>query len=366
MNGVTEGMEQEQAPLIWHQTLDFDTLMYEARKHIAALAEKGWTNHNSADPGITILEVLAFCIADLSYRTSFDVKDILSGYKGGKQLDIDLPLADSALSTNPVTINDLRKALIDMPHPDQFGMIKNAPKLLLRNVFPIIAERTEIPFYVYTPAKKDAYLSFVKEFIAPADKKKILPTSQEIILNGLYSLQLEFENRLELSASKPYLADLNQNYFSASVTTNHADYEISVLLPYWDEIRWSLRNVQLNQATLVYNQRNNQDYFIAVDKLNYDDYFYDYYAELDLNGHLLTAYVKQKDPIRSKITIQGINYPFSVAFLDWNELSNGVDRDYNLAIRVPLFLSGPMIQIDDVRIDDLMQEQCSEQIKPHL
>jgi hypothetical protein len=353
MNGVTEGMEQEQAPLIWHQTLDFDTLMYEARKHIAALAEKGWSNHNSADPGITILEVLAFCIADLSYRTSFDVKDILSGYKGGKQLDIDLPLADSALSTNPVTINDLRKALIDMPHPDQFGMIKNAPKLLLRNVFPIIAERTEIPFYVYTPAKKDAYLSFVKEFIAPADKKKILPTSQEIILNGLYSLQLEFENRLELSASKPYLADLNQNYFSAQVATaNGMFYEISVLLPYWDEIRWSLRNVQLNQATLVYNQRNNQDYFIAVDKLNYDDYFYDYYAELNLNGHLLTAYVKQKDPIRSKITIQGINYPFSVAFLDWNELSNGVDRDYNLAIREPLFLSGPMIQIDDVRIDD--------------
>jgi len=352
MNGVTEGMEQEQAPLIWHQTLDFDTLMYEARKHIAALAEKGWTNHNSADPGITILEVLAFCIADLSYRTSFDVKDILSGYKGGKQLDIDLPLADSALSSNPVTINDLRKALIDMPHPDQFAMIKNAPKLLLRNVFPIIAERTEIPFYVYTPAKKDAYLSFVKEFIAPADKKKIQPTSQEIILNGLYSLQLEFENRLELSVSKPYLADLNQNYFSAQVAANGTFYEISVLLPYWDEIRWSLRNVSLSQATLVYNQRNNQDYFIAVDKLNYDDYFYDYYAELDLNGHLLTGYVKQKDPIRAEITIQGINYPFSVAFLDWNELSNGVERDYNLAIREPLFLSGPMIQIDDVRIDD--------------
>ena len=363
MNGVTEGMEQEQAPLVWHQTLDFDTLMYEARKHIAALAEKGWTNHNSADPGITILEVLAFCIADLSYRTSFDVKDILSGYKGGKQLDIDLPLADVALSTNPVTITDLRKALIDMPHPDhfalinmphldQFAMIKNAPKLLLRNVFPTIAERTEIPFYVYTPAKKDAYLSFVKEFIAPADKKKILPTSQEIILNGLYSLQLEFENRLELSVSKPYLADLNQNYFSAQVAANGTFYEISVLLPYWDEIRWSLRNVQLNQATLVYNQRNNQDYFIAVDKLNYDDYFYDYYAELDLNGHLLTAYVKQKDPIRSRITIQGIHYSFSVAFLDWNELSNGVDRNYSTAIPTPSNVTLQLHQITDVRIDD--------------
>lgn len=349
MNG--EGMEQEQAPLVWHQTLDFDTLMHEARKHITALAGQVWTNHNSADPGITILEVLAFCIADLSYRTSFDVKDILSGYKGGKQLDIDLPLADVALSTNPVTITDLRKVLMDMPHPDQFLVppVKSAPKLLLRNVFPVIAERTEIPFYVYTPEKKEAYLSFVKETTL-ADKKKML--AQEIILNGLYSLQLEFENRTDASNIAPHLADLNQNYFADKVSANGTHYEISVLLPYWDEIRWSLRNVQLNQATLTYAPRNGQDYFIAVDKLNYDDYFYDYYAELELNGHPLTAYIKQKDPIRSDITIQGINYPFSVSFLDWNELSNGVDRNYALANREPLSPSGPMIQIDDVRIDD--------------
>jgi hypothetical protein len=101
----------------WHQTIDFNSLMVEARKHITELAGELWTDHNSSDPGITQMEVLAFCIADLSYRTSFDVKDILAGYKGGNLLDIDLPLADVALPNAPVTINDLRKVLIDMPNP---------------------------------------------------------------------------------------------------------------------------------------------------------------------------------------------------------------------------------------------------------
>ena len=145
----------------YHQTIDFDSLMREARKHITALAGDLWSDHNASDPGITQLEVLAFCIADLSYRTSFDVKDILKGYKGDLTTVKDMPLADVALPNNPVTIKDLRKVLIDMAHPKYLHSAhlpkddQYPTKLLVRNAFPIIAERTEVPFYAASKYGRD-------------------------------------------------------------------------------------------------------------------------------------------------------------------------------------------------------------------
>ncbi len=366
----------------WHQTFDFESLMREARRHITQLAGNLWTDHNSSDPGITQLEVLAFCIADLSYRTSFDVKDILAGYKGDKSLPIDLPLADVALPNHPVTIQDLRKVLIDMAHPEQ-------PKaLLIRNAFPVIAEHTEIPFYAVSKKGKDSFLSFSTEYeekyaaelirnnelsskgnvnglkLAKVDpvakalsprpssasisdysehnlagvnysKKKSYQFLDEIILNGLYNLQIEFEEESKLDASGNvrgnHLRDLNRNYFEEIITVDGQEYTISVLLPYWDEINWNLRNVILSSSTIAYRKRGknqDEDYFIAVDKLNYDDYFYDYYAEVDLAEFKLTAFIKIKTRSTHSITANGKNYAFNINFLDWNEISNGVKRDY--------------------------------------
>lgn len=411
---------------IFHQTMDFDALMNEARKHITALAGKIWTDHNGSDPGITQLEVLSFCIADLSYRTSFGVDDILAGYKGGKSLAIDLPLADVALPNNPVSIKDLRKVLLDMAHPQYVAYLEEieglddpsaitpvTTKLLLRNAFPIIAEDTEIPFFAVAQNKKDAFLSFQDDFLfqqidvadtvvsvddsthtmaGDSDGKTALKESaplakgaltqaitidndfsddiktpntiapidslpgetygtktkynyiDPITLNGLYSIQLEFEDDLTQSAT--YLKDLNQNYFEDTLTVGANQYDISVLLPYWDDIQWSLRNVDINSASLQYIEiKTNEDYFIAVDKLNYDDYFYEYYAELELENHFLNAFIKLKTNIKSSITINGITYDFSVNFLDWNELSNASKRNYG-------GLNPTADQIIKVSIDD--------------
>ncbi|MGB3463738.1 MAG: hypothetical protein WBA74_00635, partial [Cyclobacteriaceae bacterium] len=151
-------MNQEDQITHWHQTIDFDALTAEARKHLTDLSGKIWTDHNSSDPGITIMEVLAFCIADLSYRTSFGIKDIMAGYKGGRLLDIDLPLPSVAMPNRPVTIRDLRKLLLDMPHPD------DANKLLIRNVAPVIATESEIPFYAVSRPESETFLSYTDQF----------------------------------------------------------------------------------------------------------------------------------------------------------------------------------------------------------
>ncbi|MCH2226046.1 MAG: hypothetical protein MK066_14855, partial [Crocinitomicaceae bacterium] len=404
-------MSNENTIRTWHQTIDFESLMREARKHITHLAGNLWTDHNASDPGITQLEVLAFCIADLSYRTSFDVKDILTGYKGEKALDIDLPLADAVLPNNPVSIKDLRKVLIDMPHPE------NPKKLLIRNAFPIIAENTEIPFYAVSRKGQDTFLSFDTSFeyksglaqtvsLAEVEKeeaslelgledksvskknpvnqqaaaidnlsnervpkqniyqsindypvfqdttiKKKFENIDEIILNGLYSLQIEFE---EQEANEAYLKNLNQNYFETELEVDGQDYIISVLLPYWDDIKWSLRNVNLSSVTLSYRKRGKlqlDDYFIAVDKLNYDDYFYDYYAEIDLGGHKITAFIKVKTKSIHSIEINGKTLEFDVNFLDWNELSNGVKRDYDLPTPKQVNAQSAFQEVNNVSID---------------
>ncbi|MFT6500410.1 MAG: hypothetical protein ACJASQ_000519 [Crocinitomicaceae bacterium] len=354
-------MEKEEKLPVWHQTIDFDVLMREARKHITALSGKLWTDHNSSDPGITQLEVLAFCIADLSYRTSFGVDDILAGYKGEKALEIDLPLAHSALPNKPVTIKDLRKVLLDMPYPNRAF---DSKKLLIRNAFPVIAEGTEIPFFAVSHKNKETNLTYNNSYLpegifsdqATEDDWATFENNAEIVLNGLYGIQLEFEKEESENPDDPlpvFLEDLNQNYFEQEVNTANNSYTISVLLPYWDDINWSLRNATLNQGTLKYRQRdadNPEDYFFAVDKLSYDDYFYDYYAELDLEGHLITAYIKLKPdtPIESSILIGGQTYAFQVNFLDWNELSNGVRPDYNSVLDGPNIVGVSNVSIDGV------------------
>ncbi|MEL6559881.1 MAG: hypothetical protein AAFQ94_16955 [Bacteroidota bacterium] len=356
----------------WHQTIDFDDLMKEARRHLIQLSGDLWTDHNSSDPGITMMEVLAFCIADLSYRTSFGVKDIMAGYKGGKLLDIDLPSPASALSGRPVTIKDLRKVLLDMQHPD------DPEKLLIRNAAPTIATESENAFYVVSQEHSESFLSYTDQFTfglpvqtiphpdsdGKSNQKSIRKMTtgeswdhisdeypvfdkpqkgkydhvERIELNGLYDLQIDFEENIDLP-KESHLRNLNQNYFQQEVISEGITYRLTVLLPYWDEIPWSLKDIDLSNTSMTYRVRKNQqDYFLAVDKLNYDDYFYDYYAELNLDNHLVTAYIKQdaNTPLRSKIQVNGIDYHFSVKFLDWNEFSNGVNRNYQQASMLPI------------------------------
>jgi hypothetical protein len=354
----------------FHQTIDFETLMHEARKHITALAGDLWTDHNPSDPGITQMEVLAFCIADLSYRTSFHVKDLIAGYKGGKALVHDLPLMNIALPNNPITIIDLRKVLIDMVHPNfkqtsQFPSIDQyETKLLIRNAFPMIADKAEVDFYAKSTIGRDTLLTFEttpKELYKGVDEKKSGTTEanlelyeknkdniiespalyDRIQLNGLYKIQIEFEEDIHYDKlTQKHLRDLNQNFFQSIIELNSDAYEINVLMPYWDDIIWSIKDLNLSsgQTALNFAERFGYDYYIAVDKLNYDDYFYDYYAEVILGGYQLPLYVKVhfldslneiKQGIPNAITINGQTLSFTANFLDWNELANGVNQNYD-------------------------------------
>ena len=95
-----------------HPALDFNALREEGITHLQHLAGRVWTDHNTHDPGITILDQLCYALTDLSYRISFDIKDLLARPGDGTYKSLFSPVA--ILSSSPVTLNDYRKVLLDI------------------------------------------------------------------------------------------------------------------------------------------------------------------------------------------------------------------------------------------------------------
>lgn len=93
--------------------MDYARLRQEGIETIAKLSGSRWTDYNSADPGITILEALCYAITDLSYRLSFEIEDLLAAPPGESRPPLFLT-ARQLLTVNPLTINDYRKVLIDI------------------------------------------------------------------------------------------------------------------------------------------------------------------------------------------------------------------------------------------------------------
>lgn len=94
--------------------LTFEFLKSKGIDSLQLLSGNNWTDYNLHDPGVTILEQLCFALTDLSYRTSFDITDILADKNGHiNQKENSFINAREVLCTNPITINDIRKYLID-------------------------------------------------------------------------------------------------------------------------------------------------------------------------------------------------------------------------------------------------------------
>ncbi|WP_018691888.1 hypothetical protein [Algicola sagamiensis] len=76
-----------------------------------------WTDHNLPDPGITFIEVLAFVIADLGYRLSFPMTDLLAPNPENEDDKARTPffMSSALLPSNPVTTADHRRMLMDVP-----------------------------------------------------------------------------------------------------------------------------------------------------------------------------------------------------------------------------------------------------------
>ncbi|GMQ48606.1 hypothetical protein [Vibrio sp. 10N] len=60
----------------------FERLFQLGITYIQALSGKVWTDYNTHDPGVTILEQVCFALTDLIYRCDFEVQDVLANEYG--------------------------------------------------------------------------------------------------------------------------------------------------------------------------------------------------------------------------------------------------------------------------------------------
>lgn len=129
-----------------HPGMDYAFLRQEGIKLIEKLASTHWSDYNAHDPGITILEAWCYALTDLSYRLNFEIEDLLAFPTSESDRPPLFLSARESLTTQPLTINDYRKLLIDIdginnawlepianPHPPIYYDAQNA-KLTFSNL----------------------------------------------------------------------------------------------------------------------------------------------------------------------------------------------------------------------------------------
>jgi len=155
---------------------DYEFLRAEGMKHIESLASDVWTDYNTHDPGITILEALCYAITELGYRTGFEMKDLLSDENHKIFVNQNFFMAKKILTNNPLTINDYRKLLIDLDGIHNAFLFADDRKYDdKKNEFPV----NEVTIYANC---KDDKLQFDP------------PTPDILFLNGLYRVLLDLEH----------------------------------------------------------------------------------------------------------------------------------------------------------------------------
>ena len=170
--------------------LDFEFLRQQGIAYIEKLAGSLWTDFNSHDPGITILEVLSYAITDLANRLDLPMADLLT--EGQNAFGNQFHEAHEILSTKPVTHLDYRKLFIDIPG--------------VRNAW---LQRYEKKVYVNCKDRLLNYDSFLEkegfEHLKAEDEK-------QFYLNGLYRLLLDLEEGVKLEdIEKEVRAKYHQN-----------------------------------------------------------------------------------------------------------------------------------------------------------
>lgn len=149
--------------------LDYTFLKEKGLEYIEKLAGSIWTDYNSHDPGITILEMLCYAITDLGARISMPIENVLASADHKESIEDQFFNALQILPSKPVTENDYRKLFIDIDG--------------VKNCWLQKFEKT-----VYVDCKNDLLSYNSKDFKTNASNQK-----STFDLNGLYQLIVDFE-----------------------------------------------------------------------------------------------------------------------------------------------------------------------------
>ena len=95
--------------------LDFSFLRSKGLEYIEKLSSNLWTDYNTHDPGVTILEMLCYALTDLGMRMEMPLENILAPEdKTAQKISDQFFGAMQILPSKSVTENDYRKLFIDI------------------------------------------------------------------------------------------------------------------------------------------------------------------------------------------------------------------------------------------------------------
>jgi hypothetical protein len=218
-------------PVLEHSA-DYYFLRKKGIEFIEQVGSRWWTDYNSHDPGITILEALCYAITDLGYRTSWDIKDILADAPGQEETDQAFFTAREIMSVNPLTINDFRRILIDQ------DMVSNAW---------LIPKQYACEVSLYADCENDrlAYSSPEKQ----TNEIKVSP-------RGIYDVFVELEEDSKLG-------DLNDRkirhtFIYETPDNNHHDtITVEFRFPEWNTAAWGLASEYIDTNGILKRQLEN-------------------------------------------------------------------------------------------------------------
>jgi len=195
---------------------DFYRLRSEGIGFVEQMGNRQWTDYNTHDPGITVLEALCYAITDLAYRTGKDIKDILapaipSTDKNQPYPDQSFFTARKILTVNPWTPDDFRRILTDLD--------------AVRNAWVFCKECScETEYYAWCE-EDQLRLSYQKPVKPNLEVTSVSP-------RGLYEVMLELE-------SDPETGDLNDRKIEYPYTVHDTEGEshqviLELRFPEWE------------------------------------------------------------------------------------------------------------------------------------
>lgn len=211
----TQSITIEKNPTL-EQSEDYYLLRRKGIEFIEQMGSRWWTDYNSHDPGITLLEALCYAITDLGFRTGWNIRDLLAEPPGSKATPDRQAFftARDILTVNPLTVNDFRRILIDLEK------VSNAW---------LICKKCACEVQLYADCEHDRLA-----YEHPKTQKNIV----KVAPLGTYDVLLEFE-------FDPELGDLNDRKIAHTFifeTLSLERYAVTAefRFPDWDAAAWGL------------------------------------------------------------------------------------------------------------------------------
>ncbi len=189
---------------------DYAALRERGLNYIQELGSDLWTDYNEHDPGITIMEALCYAITELGYRVSLPIRDLLSGKDGKIPSSQTFFTARNILTQSPLTEDDYRKLLIDIPGIHNAWLMPYDPA---KSCGPATAEP---PIYADCPADQLTYTQ----------------TPERVRLHGLYQVLLDLDDDAQLGDLNNGEVDLQLFLNGGSSAASSAS--LTVVFAAWD------------------------------------------------------------------------------------------------------------------------------------